>query len=48
MLAWLTEHRWQLLFGILFAGYFAFYVIAIRHQHQPGNNGKLKLPCDRC
>jgi len=48
MFDWLAANWGTLLFGILFAAYFALYVMAMRHQHRPGTNGKTRLPCDRC
>ena len=46
MWQWLVTNWGLLLAGILFAGYFAFYVLAMRHQRAGG--GGPKLPCDRC
>ena len=34
--------------GIVFAGYFAFYVLAMREQRTSASPGKPRLPCDRC
>lgn len=47
MLTWLAQNWGWLLAGVVFAGYFAFYVLAMREQRMsPG--GKTRLPCDRC
>ena len=47
MLEWAAKNwRWFLV-GIAFAGYFAFYVLAMREQRS-ASPGKPRLPCDRC
>ncbi len=48
MWQWLTSNWGWLFAGLLLAGYFALYVLAIRHQRANGPDGKSKLPCDRC
>ena len=44
----LNEEGITLLTGIVLAGYFAFYVLAIREQRASASPGKPRLPCDRC
>jgi hypothetical protein len=48
MLAWLVQHWGWLLAGLVCAGYFAFYVLAMREQRTSDSLGKPRLPCDRC
>lgn len=48
MLQWLAKNWGWLIVGIILGGYFACYVLAIRHQRVPGGSGKPRLPCDRC
>ena len=48
MWEWLAAHWGLLLAGIAFAGYFASYVLAMRHQEQAKVTNGAKLPCDRC
>ncbi len=48
MLEWLAKYWALLLGGIVFAGYFAFYVLAMREQRTAASPGKPRLPCDRC
>jgi hypothetical protein len=47
MLTWLALNWGWLLAGVVFAGYFAFYVLAMREQRSIAG-GKSRLPCDRC
>jgi hypothetical protein len=47
MLEWLAKNWGWVLAGIVFAGYFAFYVLAMREQ-RTAPNGRSQLPCDRC
>ena len=48
MVEWLAKSWGWLLAGIVFAGYFAFYVLAMREQRTPTGPDKPRLPCDRC
>lgn len=48
MLEWLINNWGWLLSGLLFSGYFAFYVLAMRVQRTSVNADKPRLPCDRC
>ena len=48
MFAWLAGNWGWLLVGIVLAGYFAFYVLAMREQRTSAGDGKSRLPCDRC
>jgi len=48
MFEWIAKNWALLLAGLVLAGYFAFYVLAIREQRAPENPGKPRLPCDRC
>lgn len=48
MFEWLAKHWGWLLAGFVFAGYFAFYVLAMREQRTSASSGKPRLPCDRC
>ncbi len=48
MLQWLVKNWGWLLAGMVFAGYFACYVLAMRHHRAPGGPDQPKLPCDRC
>lgn len=48
MWQWLIKNWGWLLASLVIAGYFACYVLAIRHQRSPGDPDKPKLPCDRC
>ncbi len=45
---WFSKNWGWLLAGIVFAGYFAFYVLAVREQRTSASPGKPRLPCDRC
>lgn len=47
MFEWLAKNWGWLLASIVVAGYFAFYVLAMREQRASAD-GKPKLPCDRC
>lgn len=44
----LAKNWGWLLAGIVLAGYFAFYVLAMREQRASASPGKPRLPCDRC
>jgi len=48
MVEWLTTNWGWLLAGLVFAGYFAFYVLAMRVQRASAGDGRPRLPCDRC
>lgn len=48
MIEWLFKNWGWLLASVVCAGYFAFYVLAIREQQISANTGKPWLPCDRC
>lgn len=48
MLAWIAKNWGWLIASMVFAGYFAFYVLAMREQRTSGSSGKPRLPCDRC
>ena len=48
MFEWLAKHWVLLLAGIVCAGYFAFYVLAMREQRKSASPGEPRLPCDRC
>lgn len=48
MFEWIAKNWALLLAGFVFAGYFAFYVLAIREQRTSASPGKPRLPCDRC
>lgn len=48
MWQWLAKNWGWLLASIVIAGYFACYVLAMRHQRSPHDPDKPKLPCDRC
>jgi len=48
MWQWLATNWGWLLAGMLLGGYFACYVLAIRHQGTAGRSGEFRLPCDRC
>ncbi len=45
---WLAANWGLLLAGIVCAGYFALYVLAMRHQANAKAANGAKLPCDRC
>ena len=47
MIEWLLKNWGWLLASIVVAGYFAFYVLAMREQRTTPD-GKARLPCDRC
>lgn len=44
MIEWFVKNWAWLLAGIAFAGYFAFYVLAMREQRSWGNHGRSRLP----
>ena len=48
MIAWLFKNWGWLLASLVCAGYFAFYVLAMREQQTSAGMGKPRLPCDRC
>ena len=48
MLQWLAMNWGWLVASLVLGGYFACYVLAIRHQRTAGESGKPGLPCDRC
>ena len=48
MIEWLVKNWGWLLAGMVFAGYFAFYVLAMREQRSSPDTNKPRLPCDRC
>jgi hypothetical protein len=48
MIGWLIKNWGWLLASMVFAGYFAFYVLAMREQRNVAGDGKPRLPCDRC
>ena len=48
MLQWLATNWKWLIAGIVLGGYFACYVLALRHQRAAGGSGKPRLPGDRC
>lgn len=48
MLEWLMKNWGWLMAGMLFAGYFAFYVLAMHVQRTSVSADKPRLPCDRC
>jgi hypothetical protein len=48
MIEWFVKNWAWLLAGIVLAGYFAFYVLAMREQRVSGSAGRPRLPCDRC
>jgi hypothetical protein len=45
---WLIRNWGWLLAGLVFAVYFAIYVLAMHEQRRAGASGKPRLPCDRC
>lgn len=47
MIEWLFRNWGWLLAGVAVAGYFAFYVLAMREQ-RTAPAGTARLPCDRC
>ena len=47
MIEWLIKNWGWLMASVVFAGYFAFYVLAMREQRTSAD-GKSRLPCDRC
>lgn len=47
MLTWIAKNWGWFVAGAVLAGYFAFYVLAMREQRAAGD-GKPRLPCDRC
>lgn len=48
VLDWLARNWGWLLASIVLAGYFSFYVLAMREQRTSAIAGKPRLPCDRC
>ena len=48
MWQWLMTNWGLLLAGVLIGGYFACYVLAMRHQRAGKGADGPKLPCDRC
>ena len=47
MIEWLFKNWGWLLAGVAVAGYFAFYVLAMREQ-RTAPAGTARVPCDRC
>jgi hypothetical protein len=48
MIEWFATHWGWLLASLVFGGYFAFYILAMREQRSAASDGKSRLPCDRC